>query len=955
MQENLKAKQPNKVRTNPRQLGPGGTVSRRPHDIRRAIIERYISRWRKEVGNDIYPLLRLIMPDKDRDRAMYGLKERYLAKYIIKILKIDQHSDDGRSLLKFKQPSRDLAQDSGNFPMRVYQVVSKRPYRTKPGNMTISEVNQLLDELSKVTQEESQVPIIEKFYRLMNPDEFRWLMSIILRHMNVGSTEKTFFNVWHPDAELMYNISSSLKRVAWELWNTNVRLENDRDIRVGQCFQPQLAGYQPRKMDLIIPHMQLMEEDQGFWIEEKLDGERMQMHMQTVQGGKDGPLYKSFQFWSRKAKDYTYLYGSTFDDKESALTQHLRDAFDDNVDSIILDGEMITWDPVTDKMVPFGSLKTAALEQQRNSFSTNPRPLYRVFDVLYMNGKDITRHELRERRNVLERAVKPVDRRLEIHKYYIGKTWEDIETALRKVVAEASEGLVVKNPRSMYKLNDRNDDWQKVKPEYMQEFGESLDCLVIGGYYGSGKRGGGLSSFLCGLRIDDDDGKVPSRKFSSFFKVGGGMTANDYATIRHHTEGKWVNWDNRNPPQDYVIPSEIPDVWIRPEDSVVIQAKAASVGPSDEFGVNLTLRFPRFQKLRGDKDWETALSIRELYDVRDAAEIKKEENKQEVARMKAERRKKNTSVKRRSLQVVGYTQKVINEAMAEFCDASMSTGVFRGLTIYVMTGSDKPEKKSKVQLEEMIKSHGGRIIQTASPKQTPDGKAVKEIICIGRSRTVQVSGLVNAGTFTILKPAWLFDCIAQARIDLDAELSALPLRPELERHFFFVPEDQAEFYEEQTDEYGDSYARDVSTEELRQCINKMSGVSDAYEPDERIVRVVGESPGWLFKNTVIHFVEPANDTSDGGNSAKALEKLQPVHRAQDLVRFAGARLQEDLSNSFITHVVVNDSVAEDGPRMKALRARIAKKNRLPRLVTLGWIEDSWKEKTRLDEERYAPV
>ena len=51
--------------------------------------------------------------------------------------------------------------------------------------------------------------------------------------------------------------------------------------------------------------------------------------------------------------------------------------------------------------------------------------------------------------------------------------------ALRKVVEEASEGLVLKNPASVYILNSRNNDWMKVKPEYMSDFGESLDCVIM--------------------------------------------------------------------------------------------------------------------------------------------------------------------------------------------------------------------------------------------------------------------------------------------------------------------------------------------------------------------------------------------------------------------------------------------------------------------------------------------
>ena len=249
--------------------------------------------------------------------------------------------------------------------------------------------------------------------------------------------------------------------------------------------------------------MRPAEEDAEFWIEEKLDGERMQMHMIEDSEAKGG--YR-FSWWSRKGKDYTYLYGNSFEDDNSALTRHIKTAFDPRIRSLVLDGEMITWDPVRDKMVGFGSLKTAAIAEQRNPYQdSGERPLYRVFDCLYVNGEDITRYTLRDRRNVLEKSVSDVHRRIEKHQYEIAHDVSDIEPALRKVVAEASEGLVLKKPASMYRLNSRNDDWIKVKPEYTTEFGESLDCVIIGGYYGEGHRGGKVASFLCGLRVDKDD------------------------------------------------------------------------------------------------------------------------------------------------------------------------------------------------------------------------------------------------------------------------------------------------------------------------------------------------------------------------------------------------------------------------------------------------------------------
>ena len=307
--------------------------------------------------------------------------------------------------------------------------------------------------------------------------------------------------LWHPDAEALFNVSSNLRRVCWELTNPTVRLEGDEaGVTVMQCFQPQLAQFQMHSFQKMVDNMRLPEDDAEFWIEEKLDGERMQLHMvedDALAGG------RRFAFWSRKAKDYTYLYGSGFEDDNSALTRHIKDAFNPKVKNLILDGEMITWDPESDFMVPFGTLKSAALSEQKNPFQgTGIRPLFRVFDCLYLNDEDITRYTLRDRRNALETAVRNVHRRIEIHHYEKADTTAAIDPLLRKVVAEASEGLVLKNPHSMYRLNSRNDDWMKVKPEYMTEFGESLDCVVIGGYYGSGHKGGRLSSFLCGLRVD---------------------------------------------------------------------------------------------------------------------------------------------------------------------------------------------------------------------------------------------------------------------------------------------------------------------------------------------------------------------------------------------------------------------------------------------------------------------
>ena len=61
----------------------GGQYS--AHEARRNVINRFIQRWRNEVGPDIYPAFRLIMPERDKDRPMYGLKEASLGKMLVAV------------------------------------------------------------------------------------------------------------------------------------------------------------------------------------------------------------------------------------------------------------------------------------------------------------------------------------------------------------------------------------------------------------------------------------------------------------------------------------------------------------------------------------------------------------------------------------------------------------------------------------------------------------------------------------------------------------------------------------------------------------------------------------------------------------------------------------------------------------------------------------------------------
>lgn len=925
------------VAHNRRKQGP---AIKTPNEIRRGIIEKFIARWRKEVGDDIYPAIRLIIPEKDRERAMYGLKEATIAKLLVKIMRIGKDSDDAYNILHWKLPGlKSSLAMAGDFAGRCHEVISKRARRTKPGDMNIAEVNEHLDRLSKSQKEEDQQPIFEQFYERMNAEELMWLIRMILRQMKIGATEKTILDLWHPDAENLFNISSSLKRVCWELHDPEVRLEgDDRGISLMSCFQPQLAAFQMRSMEQMVKKMKPDGDDKSFWIEEKLDGERMQLHMEPDD---DTPGGFRFNFWSRKAKNYTFLYGEGFQDTTGSLTKHMANAFQPGVQSIILDGEMITWDMEQDKIFPFGHLKTAAISEQKTQvdFNGGNRPLFRVFDCLYLNGKDLTNHTLRVRREALEKAVKPVHRRFEIHAYTEATEASEIEPKLREVVAEKSEGLVLKNPRSAYKLNDRNDDWIKVKPEYMTEFGEALDCVVIGGYYGSGKRGrGNLSSFLCGLRVDQaqiDQGQNPQRCFS-FFKVGGGFSAADYSEVRHRTDGKWKDWDIKNPPTDLIVLGggklqyERPDVWILPEDSFVLEVKAASVHTTDQFGYDKTLRFPRFKRIRSDKTWQQALSMLEFGALRQDVE---EERKEKEFKVASARKKSSSRKKKRSLIIQGQEEDAAgNRATTPFA-AAPPTQVFANMTFNIMTDSLKPLKKTKAEIEAFVKANGGSVVASETAPGT---------ICVADRNLIKVASLVKRGGKSIRRPRWLWDQVAQSEKDrslghVESIEGVLQLPVEMDRHAYFAREEDDAVWFANVDKYGDSYFRDLQTEELGKLFASMSDdVSGRAKANKTLKEIIGHGQDKLGRGMMFHDFKAYFE----GDLAGTMRTFE----------FAGGEVTGNLDDSEVTHIVI----AKGNDRVDEIRNMCAMRSKMPRLVTAEWVEACWKEGDWRDEEGFVP-
>lgn len=291
-----------------------------------------------------------------------------------------------------------------------------------------------------------------------------------------------------------------------------------------------------------------------------------------------------------------------------------------------------------------------------------------------------------------------------------------------------------------------------------------------------------------------------------------------------------------------------------------------------------------------------------------------------------------------------------NEVVLDRPYAGPATEIFAGLNfctscrrrlaemadidIVIMTDSVKPNRK-KADLAQLVQANGGKLYQ--KPDAAPD------TLCIGdKSKcstlemgndthrtvgTVPVASLIKRGEVDITRSSWILDCIQQTASDGGRPRMLLPLEP---RHMFFTKEDSKDMIDENVDEYGDSFARDISIDELRSIFDEMPKLEHSFDVHEFRDQLeehdhgLGEVPGWMFEGTLIYADFTGKDEANGdmppesghgqGNTAQFR-----MRQACNTARFAGASITEDFEDTNITHILVND----DRTRAKVLRTAIS--------------------------------
>ncbi|KAK6464472.1 DNA ligase IV [Scheffersomyces coipomensis] len=744
------------------------------------IITQFITNFKLHIGHDFFPISKLIFPDKSG--RLYFIKDITLARLIIKMYNIPKESEDYQVLFHWKHAfhtTKRFTTDVNNLrdlPLRISRIIANRrqlEFNSDDDKFSISDINDKLDLLNVAKKSHEQIEIMKPLLDKLSIPEVRWFLHILLKKSILTRFEHVLFESWHPQAWELFRICNNLQKTFNYLTDENIVLTPPQlNVQPMYKFRPQLSFKLLQDYSKLINDMSMnipmddkfqslfdkLELKKGeFYMEEKMDGDRMVLHKQG----------KYFKFYSRRLKDYSFLYGENFE--FGSLTKYLNQAFPSKIDSIILDGEMVAWDFKRNAILPFGTLKSSAIQESVRQYTTidqyeqqSSYPFFLIFDVLHINGMNLTNHPLFFRKNILTQIINPVPHRFEVLPFKIGYTPEEIQNSIKQVISVRSEGIMIKHVQSKYFPGERNPHWIKIKPEYLEKFGENLDLTIIGRIPGI------KDAFMCGLKNTSD------QSFYSFCTVGNGFTNEEYDKIERITHGKWIKFSKTSQPPPNIIKfgSKKPIEWIHPRDSLVLEIKARSIDNTSEYtyAAGSTLHNLYCRSIRDDKSIHDCCTLEEYQKIK--AYYGKDIEKSQFANKK----------RRKQLQQDSFNG-------VETKRIKVESDLFKSFQFIIVSDKLNPngDRITRDELIILVKKYGGTILTSIDNPTYPR----LPIIIITEKDLPSCQVYFEKG-YDLTRPNWLFECINHQQI--------IPLEP----MFIFKSKNLAKFMSKQ-DQFGDSF------------------------------------------------------------------------------------------------------------------------------------------------------
>ncbi len=456
-------------------------------------------------------------------------------------------------------------------------------------------VQKVFDSFMKIAKsaghgsQELKIKLLIDLLNSAEPLESRYIVRFPLGRLRLGVGDPTILDALsfyrtgdksiREEIERAYNLCNDLGLVARTLFEDPGKIVDFR-MSVFSPVRPALAERLPSAEEII--------EKMGTCsAEAKYDGFRCQVHKKGDQ----------VEIFSRKLEPMAGMFPEIVDATKRFIGPK----------EAIFEGEAIAFNDLTGEFRPFQLTiqrkRKYGIEEMAQAF---PLRLF-AFDLLYADGKDFTNEPYGLRRAALAKAIGD-NKTIVLSDSITTDDPTELQNYFEECIEKGLEGIIAKDLKAPYVAGARKFAWIKLKRSYKAELADTLDLVILGYYFGKGKRVkfafGGL---LCG--VYDDDAGV----FRTIAKIGSGFSEEQMVELESTLKKISVREKPNN--TDSLLKA---DVWVEPKYVITVSADEITRSPMHTCGRGKTgfaLRFPRMvHGIRADKGPEDATTVNEVID-----------------------------------------------------------------------------------------------------------------------------------------------------------------------------------------------------------------------------------------------------------------------------------------------------------------------------------------------------
>ena len=473
---------------------------------------------------------------------------------------------------------------SGDLGLTVETLVGKKRQRTLGQEaLTVGKVFanlQAIAEHSGGGSQDRKLDLIAELLSQATATEAKYIVRTVLEQLRIGVAEglvrdavASAYEVSVDGVENAWNLLPDFGEVAKAAKEDGERGLKKFKLRLGTPFIVQLAEKSPDLKTALESFTQVL-------LEYKYDGMRTLIHK------------KGDKIWlfTRNLENIT----AAFPDIVQLARKNIK------ADDCVLDGETIGLDRKSGKPVPFQQLSTRIKRKYDIEKASEEIPIdVNLFDIVYLDGKNLMDLPLEERKKYLAKSIKEVPGRFHVAEGLATTDLKDAEKFYKESLKAGEEGVIVKDLSALYVPGRRvAGGWLKIKPVM-----ENLDVVIVGGTWGTGKRAGTIGSLHLAIR-DHESGK--------FLECG--MMGTGLKEKKSEQEGSATLKEMTKLLKPHVEHEDGSLVRFKPK--IVIEVAYEEIQKSPTYVSGYALRFPRFIRIRFDKgpsEADTIERVKTLY------------------------------------------------------------------------------------------------------------------------------------------------------------------------------------------------------------------------------------------------------------------------------------------------------------------------------------------------------